>query len=206
MIPEYSAYGKIYKANPGASSPRSMISRIDYMNAQSKAELVFKMLSSTLDNPTMFNKFTASLPLTRICLLLLGDRPTSLTATLVLRLISTALSISTSFSRKFELVSGWNILKLILPHAWDASVQDAAFDILMGRSRDKRDVVPVVICPHIVPSIFSSLKMCLDMSRISEDTEGEWAYPFMVGRNLLKLVSSSVHSCSKRGASFGSAY
>lgn len=155
----------------GASSPRSMISRIDHQNAQYKAEQVFKMLVTILDNPAMFTKFSAALPLTRICLLLLGDRPSPLAATLVLRMISIALGVSTSFSRKFELVSGWNVLKLFLPYGWDASVQDAAFDILLGRSRDKREIVPTVLCPHIVPAIFASLKMGLDSSRISDDTE-----------------------------------
>ena len=129
------------------------------------------MFVSILDNPTMFNKFTATLPLTRICLLLLGDRPSPLTATLVLRMISTALGISTSFSRKFELVSGWNVLKLFLPYAWDPTVQDAAFDVLLGRSRDKREIVPTVVCPHIVPAIFASLKMGLDNSRVSDDPQ-----------------------------------
>ena len=134
------------------------------------------MFASTLDNPAMFNKFTASLPLTRICLLLLGDRPTPLTATLVLRMISTALGVSTSFSRKFELVSGWNVLKLVLPYAWDATVQDAAFDVLLGRSRDKREIVPTVVCPHVVPAIFTSLKMCLDSSRVSDDVQSKLLY------------------------------
>ncbi|PIL27451.1 hypothetical protein GSI_10600 [Ganoderma sinense ZZ0214-1] len=155
----------------GTSSPRSIISRIDNLNAQYKAEQVFKMLVSILDNPVMFNKFTAALPLTRICLLLLGDHPSPLVATLVLRMISTALGISTSFNRKFELVSGWNVLKLMLPYGWDRSVQDAAFDILLGRSRDKKEIVPTVVCPYIVPTIFSSLRMALDSSRISEDAE-----------------------------------
>lgn len=156
----------------GNSSPRSMMSRIDHQNAQYKAEQVFKMLVSILDNPVMFNKFTAALPLTRICLLLLGDRPTSISATLVLRLISGALGMSTSFNRKFELVSGWNILKLVLPYGWDAQVQDAAFDVLLGPSRDKREITPAVVCPYIVPAIFSSLKMALDSSRVSEDAQG----------------------------------
>ena len=163
-----------FLARGGASSPRSIISRIDNLNAQYKAEQVFKMLVSILDNPVMFNKFTAALPLTRICLLLLGDQPSPLVATLVLRLISTALGISTSFSRKFELVSGWNVLRLMLPYGWDRSVQDAAFDILLGRSRDKKEIVPTVVCPYIVPTIFSSLRMALDSSRVSDDAEGEW--------------------------------
>ena len=142
------------------------------MNRQYKAEQVFKILVSILDNPTMFNKFTAALPLTRICLLLLGDRPTPVIATLVLRLIAIALGISTSFNRKFELVSGWNVLKLVLPYGWDAQVQDAAWDVLLGRSRDKKESIPVVICPYIVPAIFASLKMALDSSRTGEDQQG----------------------------------
>ncbi len=159
------------------------------------------MFISILDNPSMFNKFTASLPLTRICLLLLGDRPSPLTATLVLRMISTALGVSTSFSRKFELVSGWNILKLVLPFAWDATVQDAAFDVLLGRSRDKREIVPTVICPHIVPAIFSSLKMGLDNSRVSDDPQGT-CLPLSLMDYSPDIVPwcSSRHGYSKRRA------
>ncbi|OJT13456.1 Beige protein -like protein [Trametes pubescens] len=178
----------------GNSSPRSMMSRIDHQHAQYKAEQVFKMLVSILDNPVMFNKFTAALPLTRICLLLLGDRPTSTSATLVLRLISGALGMSTSFNRKFELVSGWNILKLVLPYGWDAQVQDAAFDVLLGRSRDKREIVPAVVCPYIVPAIFSSLKMALDSSRVSEDPQVRTAATSIVEHLLEALIET--HSSS----------
>ncbi|KAI0360774.1 beach-domain-containing protein [Trametes cingulata] len=178
----------------GASSPRSVLSRIDHQNAQYKAEQVFKMLVSILDNPTMFNKFTAALPLTRICLLLLGDRPSSQTATLVLRMISIALGMSTSFNRKFELVSGWNVLKLVLPYAWDAQVQDAAFDVMLGRSRDKREIVPAVVCPHIVPAVFASLRMALDSSRVSDDPQIRATATATVEHLLEALID--VHSCS----------
>ncbi|KAI0826715.1 beach-domain-containing protein [Trametes gibbosa] len=178
----------------GASSPHSMMSRIDNHNAQYKAEQVFKILVAVLDNPTMFNKFTAALPLTRICLLLLGDRPSSFTATLVLRVISIALGMSTSFIRKFELVSGWNVLKLVLPYAWDAQVQDATFDVLLGRSRDKREIVPTVVCPYVVPAIFSSLKMALDSSRVAEDAEVRATSTTIVEHLLETLIDT--HSTS----------
>ncbi|KAI0746713.1 beach-domain-containing protein [Daedaleopsis nitida] len=184
----------LHEMSGGASSPRSIISRIDHQNAQYKAEQVFRMFASILDNPNMFNKFTAVLPLTRICLLLLGDRPTPLIATLVLRMISTALTISTSFSRKFELVSGWNVLRLVLPYGWDPTVQDAAFDVLLGRSRDKREIVPTVVCPHIVPAIFASLKLSLDSSRVSDDTQVRVAATNYVEHLLEALIDT--HSTS----------
>ncbi|KAH9846387.1 beach-domain-containing protein [Lenzites betulinus] len=181
-------------ATNGTSSPHSMMSRIDHQNVQYKAEQVFKMLVAILDNPIMFNKFTAALPLTRICLLLLGDRPTPFTATLVLRVISIALGMSTSFIRKFELVSGWNVLKLVLPYGWDAQVQDAAFDVLLGRSRDKMEIVPAVVCPYIVPAIFSSLKMALDSSRVAEDTQVRATSTAIVEHLLETLIET--HSTS----------
>ncbi|KAI0646236.1 beach-domain-containing protein [Trametes meyenii] len=184
----------LHEDSSGSSSPRSIMSRIDHVNAQYKAEQVFKLLASVLDKPAMFNKFTAALPLTRICLLLLGDRPSSLTATLVLRMISTALGMSTSFNRKFELVSGWNVLKLVLPYGWDAQVQDAAFDVLLGRSRDKREIVPAVVCPYIVPAIFASLKMALDNSRISDDLQLRVTATASVEHLLEALIE--VHSSS----------
>ncbi|OSD07923.1 beach-domain-containing protein [Trametes coccinea BRFM310] len=184
----------LHETSNGASSPRSILSRIDHQNAQYKAEQVFKMLVSLLDKPLLFNKFTAALPLTRICLLLLGDRPSPTTATLVLRLISIALGMSTSFNRKFELVSGWNVLKLVLPYAWDAQVQDAAFDVLLGRSRDKREIVPTVVCPYIVPAVFSSLKMALDNSRVSDDPQAR-ATATAIAEHLLEALID-IHSTS----------
>ncbi|RDB25611.1 Beige 1 [Hypsizygus marmoreus] len=42
-------------------------------------------------------------------------------------------TISPSFSRKFELISGWSVLKTVLPYCWDPRVNEAAFDVLLGR-------------------------------------------------------------------------
>ncbi|OBZ78370.1 Beige 1 [Grifola frondosa] len=183
-------------AGTGAASPRSIISRIDYRNAQSKAEEVLKLLVSILETPSAFTKFTASLPLTRICLLLLGDHPSSLTATQILHIIGTALNRSSSFGRKFELVSGWNVLKLVLPNIWDESVQDAVFDVLLGEGRQNKEGELIVACPHIVPTIFSALRTGLEsitMRRV-DDERDRMKTQSAVERLLEELIN--IHSSS----------
>ncbi|KAF9062084.1 hypothetical protein BDP27DRAFT_1428288 [Rhodocollybia butyracea] len=37
------------------------------------------------------------------------------------------------FLRKFELISGWNVLKTVLPGCWSSNVNELAFDVLLGR-------------------------------------------------------------------------
>lgn len=150
---------------PGTSSPQSVISRFDYnpTDAQLRAEQIFRMLVSVLQTPGLFNKFTSALPLPRICLLLLGDRPSSATATQVLRLIEASLRVNSSFSRKFELVSGWNTLKLVIPHAWSPDVQAAAFDVLSAGGYSAQTPELVVVCPQMLPVIFASLRHQLDL-------------------------------------------
>lgn len=96
--------------------------------------------------------------MTRIYLLLLGDRPSSFVAKQVLDLITISLNRSKSFSRKFELVSGWTILNTVLPQAWDVDVHSATFRILLDRTQDQG---LVVACPNILPAILSSLNRTL---------------------------------------------
>lgn len=146
------------------SSPRSILSKIDYDRPRDKAEQVLEMFISILaDSPECFSKFSAALPLTRICLLLLGDRPSSFVAVQVLRLISISLTASRSFSRKFELVSGWTILKTVIPYAWDAGVHAAAFQVLLDQKNeaDSSNTPPMISCPNILPAILSSLNRAL---------------------------------------------
>ncbi len=143
-----------------ADSPRSMISRIDYKDVRQKAEQVLELLVSLLFVPTFYNKFITALPVTRICLLLLGDKPQPFVANQVLLIIGISVKMSASFTRKFELISGWSILKTVLPTCWDPSVNEAAFDILLGRTgTTKVDAQGhnAVICPQIVPAIFAAL-------------------------------------------------
>jgi len=100
--------------------------------------------------PTHYAKFVTALPLTRICLLLLRDRPSPLVATQILRLIGISTDASyASFSCKFELVGGWSVLKTVLPSSWDPAVNEVAFNLLLGRL-DKKAVEcqdDVVLCP-----------------------------------------------------------
>ena len=96
--------------------------------------------------------------MTRIYLLLLGDSPSSFVAKQVLDLIAISFNRSKSFSRKFELVSGWTILKTVLPHVWDVNIHSAAFSILLNRTQDHETVVA---CPYILPAILNSLTRML---------------------------------------------
>jgi len=142
-------------------SPRSVISRIDHDHTREKAERVLEMLVSILsDSRECFMRFAAALPLTRICLLLIGHRSSSTVATEILKLLDISLNTSRSFSRKFELVSGWTILKSVLPYAWDSNVHAVAFRILLGGQGSRAQSpggVPVVVCPNIMPAILASL-------------------------------------------------
>lgn len=121
------------------------------------------MLVSILHAPAAFSRFISALPFSRICLLLLGDHPTPVVAEQVLRMLQLGLKSSTSFSRKFELVSGWATLRTVLPYGWSHNVQHAAFDILMGPAGSDQDSQRVVTCPHIMPVILASLQIQLDI-------------------------------------------
>lgn len=103
-------------------------------------------------------RFSAALPLTRIYLLLLGDKPSSFVAKQVLDLVALSLNKSKSFGRKFELVSGWTIVKTVLPDVWDANIHAAAFGILLGQDEGQG---PIVTCSHIFPAILGSLTRLL---------------------------------------------
>ncbi|KAG6877946.1 hypothetical protein C0993_001804 [Termitomyces sp. T159_Od127] len=149
----------------GVSSPHSPISRIDFKHPQEKAEQVLEILVSTISIQSYHSQFAAALPLTRICLLLLGDRPTSSVASQILALIGVSNTISSSFSRRFELVGGWSVLQTILPYCWDHRVNQSSFDILLGRFnhiKTSPGYSPnAVVCPKIFPVILSALQIGL---------------------------------------------
>lgn len=151
-------------------SPLSTFSHIDRTHAREKAEQVLEGLTTLLSSSTeKLEKFMSSLPVTRICLLLLGEYPSPAIACQVLMIINLTLSQSSNgaFNRKFDLVGGWSVLRVVLPRAWDPSVYVAAFDLLLGRvpnsgglsATDKSPLsasVPnteFIACPHILPSI-----------------------------------------------------
>ena len=101
-------------------------------------------------------KFTSALPTARICLLLLGDRPSPIVATQILNLIGLSIQMSSSFNRKFELISGWLVLKTVLPSVWDPEINRAAFDLLLGRF--SVDIGPSTPTPSSASSSRSRLK------------------------------------------------
>lgn len=120
--------------------------------------MLVSLLCSSLQ---LLQKFAAAVPFTRICLLLLGERPSPTVATEVLKLVRTSIDASQTFVRKFELVSGWVILKNVLPCAWDKDVHQVAFDILLDYNGDDKTIVR---CPNIIPAIIASLHRGLQYS------------------------------------------
>lgn len=121
------------------------------------------ILTSILCVPACYTKFIAALPITRICLLLPGDKPTPFVATQILTIIGISISTSISFLRKFELITGWNVLKTVLPTCWGHDVNEVAFDVLLGRllsngERNTKSNEYVVMCPQMVPVILSALR------------------------------------------------
>ena len=114
--------------------------------------------------------------------------------------------MSSAFSIKFELVSGWNVLRKILPAVWDPEVNRAAFDLLLGRANvslgdgggsqvptptsatrreeKERTTSTTVLCTHILPRIISALQTGLiavaNNYHISENDEGQSSVFFLI--------------------------
>lgn len=144
------------------ASPRSAISRIDHANQRERAEHVLTMLVSLLcSSPQLLQKFAAAVPFTRICLLLLGDRPSPAVAVEVLKLVRASIDSSQTFVRKFELVSGWAILRNAIPYAWSKDVHQVVFDILLDHKGDDKSIVR---CPNIISTIIAVLHRGLQYS------------------------------------------
>lgn len=110
-----------------------------------------------LSDKQFYTKFIAALPLTRICLLLLGNSPSSAVSTQILKLLDFSAGFSSSFVRKFELVNGWNVIKTVAPESWNAEVNKAAFDLLIGRAVGQQNGLTIK-CSQIVPAILTALQ------------------------------------------------
>jgi hypothetical protein len=122
-----------------SSSPRSTTSRGDLLrySTRDQAEQVLEALVSMMRIPSLHSKLAGTLPMPRICLLLLGGHPSAHTACQVLGMLGLSLKASLTSGKNFESASGWGILKTVLPRVWDRSVHDAALDILPGRPEDR---------------------------------------------------------------------
>jgi len=79
----------------------------------------------------------------------------------VLKLVRTSIDSSQTFVRKFELVSGWVILKNVIPYAWSEDVRQVVFDILLDHKGNDKTIVR---CPNIIPAIIASLHRGLQYS------------------------------------------
>ena len=98
----------------------------------------------------------------------------------ILTLVGIAIKSSLSFTRKFELVSGWTALKVALPGAWNKDVREAAFGVLfgvvVGEKKGLRDSEEVwgsnVVCSSMLPAILAALDRELNERLFFEETEG----------------------------------
>ncbi|KAI9465845.1 beach-domain-containing protein [Lactarius psammicola] len=157
---------------------RALLSGI--VPARRRSSSLGPFVSILSESPDCHMRFSATLPLTRIYLLLLGDKPSSFVAKQVLDLIALSLNKSKSFSRKFELVSGWTIVKTVLPDAWDANVHATAFGILLGQDEGQG---PFVICSHIFPAILGSLTKLLAIVAHGSYSQGVEATEYSDGQS-----------------------
>ncbi|EJC99617.1 beach-domain-containing protein [Fomitiporia mediterranea MF3/22] len=159
-------------------SPRSIVSQLDRTRLYNKAEQVLVAFVSILSMGRNLASFSSVLPLPRICLLLLGDKPSPTVAVQILTIISLALKMSTSFIRKFELVSGWTVLRVTLPAVWNVEVQRAAFDVLLGQVKDSNEAQSdqrgtAIVCPQMISAILAALDHGLSV--ITQDVFDEEA-------------------------------
>jgi hypothetical protein len=181
------------EAAPAGSPTSPTAHAIRYVPSREHAEQILTILVDILTIPAYYTTFSSTLPLTRICLLLLGDKPTPFVAEKTLTIIAISMEQSPSFARKFELISGWNVLKTVLPGAWDIKVKERAFDVLLGRvnhdgeeqqevngngnvkvkaEKEKKEE-NVVVCPGIAPAILASLRAGLGVVASTAEEEDE---------------------------------
>jgi hypothetical protein len=154
------------------------MSRIDHLGGREKAEKVLEFLVSTVSIPSQHVKFSAALPINRIILLLLGDRPSPFVAKQCLILLRISVGSISSFIRKFEMISGWNVLKTVLPMCWDLEVNEAAFDLLLRPFDDKSGDEGNIVCPQIVPTILAALHSGLNVVARNSSAKGQGKYHF----------------------------
>ena len=119
----------------------------------------------------MYARFAESIPLPRVVLLWISSQPTPTVACRALSVIGIALSMSSSFGKKLELLSGWSLLRKRLPAVWDEELHRAAVELLLRPatgSTDRRGASQSIRCPQILPIILMALRngllACCDKS------------------------------------------
>lgn len=109
----------------------------------------------------MYMRFAEALPVARIALLWLGPEPSPALVCQVLVVIGISFSTSSSFGKKFELASGWLILRKVLPPIWNDAIHEAALDLLLQRARDGGTVSKTVKCPQMLAVVLLALRQGL---------------------------------------------
>ena len=111
----------------------------------------------------MYMRFAEALPVARIAVLWLGTEPSPALVCQVLAIIDISFSTSSSFGKKFELASGWLVLKKLLPPIWDDAIHEGALDLLLQPPRDGGSTSYTVKCPQILAVVLLALRQGLSV-------------------------------------------
>ncbi|KAN0082499.1 hypothetical protein V8E55_008294 [Tylopilus felleus] len=172
------------------SSPRA--SFIGGDNDNEKARLVLDTVVSLLRIPTNYMRFAEALPVTRIALLWLGSEPSPALVCQIIAIIGISLSTSTSFGKKFELASGWLVLKKVLPPIWNDAIHEAALELLLQPARGGEIASKAVKCPQMLPVVLLALRQGLS---VYSDTQVQGPSKLVVEQILGDLIDlHSSHS------------
>lgn len=109
----------------------------------------------------MYARVAESIPLPRVVLLWVGPQPSPTVACQILSVIGIALSMSSSFGKKLELLSGWSLLRKHLPAIWDEELHRAAVELLLrpaAGSTVGRTTSQSIRCSQILPIILMALR------------------------------------------------
>ncbi|KAI6008605.1 hypothetical protein EDC04DRAFT_2871453 [Pisolithus marmoratus] len=140
-------------------SPRSSI--FLSVNKPERARQLLDAVISLLRIPSMYARFSESVPLARVVLLWVNEEPSPSIACQVLSVIGIGLIHSSSFGKRLELLSGWNLLRKRLPSVWNEELHRAAVDLLLRPAADaapSKNTPQSIRCPQIVPVILVALR------------------------------------------------
>ncbi|KIK26284.1 hypothetical protein PISMIDRAFT_271223 [Pisolithus microcarpus 441] len=140
-------------------SPRSSL--FLSVDQHERVKQLLDAVISLLRIPSMYARVSESVPLTRVVLLWVTEDLSPSVACQVLSVIGIGLIFSSSFGKKFELLSGWGLLRKRLPPVWNEELHRAAVELLLqpaaGASPSK-NASQSIRCPQILPVILVALR------------------------------------------------
>ncbi|KAI6157101.1 hypothetical protein BKA82DRAFT_965252 [Pisolithus tinctorius] len=144
-------------------SPRSSSAFLS-VNQHDRAKQLLEAVVSLLRIPSAYARVSESVPLARIVLLWVNEVPSPSVACQVLSVIGISLMFSSSFGKKLELLSGWNLLRKRLPPVWNEDLHRAAVDLLLRPAADaisSKGTPQGIRCPQILSVILVALRCSL---------------------------------------------